>query len=216
MTDVKATNVTWHDQHVTKADRARLKKQRPCIVWFTGLSGSGKSTIANALEQRLHADGYHTYLLDGDNVRHGLNKDLGFSAEDRVENIRRIGEVAKLFVDAGMIVLTAFISPYRGDRQMVRDLVGDGEFIEVFVDTPLDVCEERDPKGLYAKARAGVIKDFTGIDAPYEAPERPEVCMDTSSRSVDEIVEMLRARLAELGALGFVEAARTDRATPAD
>ena len=198
MADVKATNITWHDQHVSKRDRAVLKKQKPCIIWFTGLSGSGKSTIANALEGRLHRNGHHTYLLDGDNVRHGLNKDLGFSADDRVENIRRIGEVAKLFVDAGTIVMTAFISPYRADRDMVRELVEDGEFIEVFVDTPLEVCEERDPKGLYAKARAGAIKDFTGIDAPYEAPERAEVRLDTSGCSVeegaDQVLEALRRR----------------------
>jgi adenylyl-sulfate kinase len=191
MTNVKATNVTWHEQQVSKADRAEQKEQKPCIVWFTGLSGSGKSTIANALERRLHEAGHHTYLLDGDNVRHGLNKDLGFSPEDRVENIRRIGEVAKLMVDAGLIVLTAFISPYRADRQMVRELVGEGEFIEVFVDTPLEVCEERDPKGLYAKARAGEIKGFTGIDAPYEAPMACELTIDTSALRVDDAVQAL-------------------------
>ena len=201
MADVKATNITWHDQHVTKQERAKLKKQKPCVVWFTGLSGSGKSTIANALEQRLHRDGHHTYLLDGDNVRHGLNKDLGFSADDRVENIRRIGEVAKLFVDSGTIVMTAFISPYRADRQMVRELVEDGEFIEVFVDTPLEVCEERDPKGLYAKARAGAIRNFTGIDAPYEAPEAAEVRVDTSLLAAEQIVDQLVDALFERGVI---------------
>ena len=200
MTQVKASNLTWHGQSVTKIDRASMKRQKPCIVWFTGLSGSGKSTIANALEQRLHEEGYHTYLLDGDNVRHGLNKDLGFTPEDRVENIRRIGEVAKLFVDAGVIVLTAFISPYRSDRQLVRSMVGEDEFLEVFVDTPLEVCEERDPKGLYKKAREGIIKNFTGISAPYEAPEQPDVRLDTSTVAVDHTVEMIVGLLARLGA----------------
>jgi adenylyl-sulfate kinase len=195
--DVKSKNITRQDQLVTKEERASLKKQKPCIIWFTGLSGSGKSTIANALEKRLHKEGYHTYLLDGDNVRHGLNRDLGFSAEDRVENIRRIGEVAKLMVDAGLIVMTAFISPYREDRQMVRDIVGEGEFIEVFVDTPLEVCEQRDPKGLYAKARAGEIKNFTGIDAPYEEPLASELVIDTCSCSPPESVKNLIRVLAE-------------------
>lgn len=197
MAEVKATNVTWHDQHVTREQRARLKKQKPCIIWFTGLSGSGKSTLANALERRLFEAGHHTYLLDGDNVRHGLNKDLGFTEEDRVENIRRIGEVAKLFVDAGMIVMTAFISPYRADRDMVRQLVGEGEFIEVFVDTPLEVCEERDPKGLYEKARAGLIENFTGIDAPYEAPIEAEICVDTSRSEVERTVDEVLVTLME-------------------
>ncbi len=168
-------NIVWHDHKVSKEERARLKKQKPCILWFTGLSGSGKSTVANAVEARLTALGHHAYLLDGDNIRMGLNKGLGFSEEDRVENLRRIGEVAKLFVDAGLIVLTAFISPYRSERQRVRDLVEGGEFIEVYVDTPLEVCEARDPKGLYAKARQGKIAEFTGISSPYEAPEFPEI-----------------------------------------
>ena len=197
----KATNITWHDQSVSKAERAKLKGQKPCILWFTGLSGSGKSTVANALEGALFELGHHTYLLDGDNVRHGLNKDLGFSAEDRVENIRRIGEVAKLFVDAGAIVMTAFISPYRPDRALVRDLMEEGEFLEVFVDTPLEVCEQRDPKGLYKKARAGEIKNFTGIDDPYEAPENPEVTVYTADSSVEESATTLIAELQRLGYL---------------
>lgn len=200
-TPSKATNVTWHAQSVDKAGRAVLKNQRPCILWFTGLSGAGKSTVANALEGALHALGYHTYLLDGDNVRHGLNKNLGFSAEDREENIRRIGEVAKLFVDAGVIVLTAFISPYRRDREMVREIVEEGEFIEVFVSTPLEVCEARDPKGLYKKARAGEIRGFTGIDDPYEPPEHPEITLPTDRKSVEESVAQI---LGELEARGYL------------
>lgn len=191
MIEPKASNITWHAHRVTKAERARQKRQRPCILWFTGLSGSGKSTLANALEARLFELGYHTYVLDGDNVRHGLNKNLGFSPEDRTENIRRIGEVAKLFVDAGVIVLTAFISPYRDDRQMVRNLLADDEFVEIFLDTPLSVCEARDPKGLYKKARAGEIKNFTGIDAPYEPPLNCEVTLNTAEGSVEETVERL-------------------------
>lgn len=184
-------NIVWHHQKVTRADRASIKNQSPCLLWFTGLSGSGKSTIANALDVALFERGYHTFLLDGDNVRHGLNKDLGFSDEGRVENIRRIGEVSKLFTDAGMIVLSAFISPFTTDRRLVRNLFPAGEFIEVFMDTPLQTCEERDPKGLYEKARAGKIKHFTGIDSPYEAPERPEVRLDTSQMSVDDCVNRL-------------------------
>lgn len=186
-----ATNVVWHDTRVTSRQRAEHKKQTPCIVWMTGLSGSGKSTLANALESRLHELGYHTYLLDGDNIRHGLNKDLGFSDAERVENIRRIGEVAKLFVDAGLIVTTAFISPFRAERELARSLVEDGQFVEVFVDAPLDVCESRDPKGLYKKARAGEIPSFTGIDSPYEAPEQPELHVHTDQHSVPELVEQV-------------------------
>ena len=197
----KATNVTWHDHRVTKTERARRKGQKPCILWFTGFSGSGKSTIANAVEAKLAEMGYHTYLLDGDNIRHGLNKDLGFSAEDRTENIRRIGEAAKLFVDAGVIVLTAFISPFRSDRQMVRDIVEENEFLEIFVDTPLDVCEDRDPKGLYAKARRGEIKQFTGIDSPYEAPVEPEVHLHPERESVEQSVERIVKGLEERGVL---------------
>ena len=198
---IKAENIVWHTQTLSKGERGTLKHQRPCILWFTGLSGAGKSTVANALEQALYARGYHTYLLDGDNVRHGLNKNLGFSADDREENIRRIGEVAKLFVDGGTIVLTAFISPYRRDREQVRELVDDGEFIEVFVDTPLDVCEDRDPKGLYKKARAGEIKHFTGIDDPYEAPDQPEITLRTDKNSIEESVVQIMEELAERGYL---------------
>jgi len=185
------SNIVWHNHKVSRADRASNKNQKPCLLWFTGLSGSGKSTIANALDVALHQRGYHTFLLDGDNVRHGLCKDLGFSNDDRVENIRRIGEVSKLFADAGLIVLSAFISPFTSDRRLVRNLFPAGEFVEVFMDTPLNTCEERDPKGLYEKARAGEIKHFTGIDSPYEKPERPEVRLDTSIMDVDQCVESL-------------------------
>jgi len=194
-----AHNIVWHDHKITRAERASTKSQKPCLLWFTGLSGSGKSTIANALDVALHQRGYHTFLLDGDNVRHGLCKDLGFSDEDRVENIRRIGEVSKLFADAGLIVLSAFISPFASDRRLVRNLFPAGEFIEVFMDTPLDTCEDRDPKGLYQKARSGEIKHFTGIDSPYEAPARPEVRLDTSSMSVDQCVDRLISFLVEQG-----------------
>jgi len=191
-------NIVWHDHRVTKRERARLKRQRPCILWFTGLSGSGKSTVANAVEAKLCAMGRHTYLLDGDNVRHGLNKDLGFGESDRVENIRRIGEVAKLFVDSGLIVLTAFISPFRKDRESVREMVEEGEFVEIFIDTPLEVCEARDPKGLYRKARAGEIPDFTGISSPYEAPENPEVHIKNDGIGVEEaaraVIDYLEAK----------------------
>ncbi|QSP94464.1 adenylyl-sulfate kinase [Marinobacter salinisoli] len=186
-----ANNIVWHEHKVSRAERAASKNQRPCLLWFTGLSGSGKSTVANALDVALYQRGYHTFLLDGDNVRHGLNGDLGFSDDDRVENIRRIGEVSKLFADAGLIVLSAFISPFASDRRMVRNLFPAGEFIEVFMNTPLETCEERDPKGLYQKARAGVVKDFTGIDSPYEAPMRAEITLDTSRLSVDECAERL-------------------------
>jgi adenylyl-sulfate kinase len=196
-----ATNVTWHAQNVTKTERSALKHQKPVILWFTGLSGSGKSTLANALERKLFELGHHSYLLDGDNVRHGLNKDLGFTDADRVENIRRIGEVAKLFVDAGLIVMTAFISPFRSDREMARKLVAEGEFIEVFVDTPLEVCEQRDPKGLYKKARAGEVKNFTGISSPYEAPEKPEFTLNTANQSVEQSVASLLSFLTQKGVL---------------
>ncbi len=185
----KATNVVWHDHKVSKAERAQAKGQRPAILWFTGLSGAGKSTIANTVESRLSELGHHTFLLDGDNVRHGLNKNLGFSDADRSENIRRIGEVAKLFVDTGLIVMTAFISPFRADRDMVRALVEEGEFLEIFVAAPLEVAEARDPKGLYQKARAGEITQFTGIDSPYESPVNPELVLDTSNLSVETCAE---------------------------
>lgn len=184
-------NIVWHHYHISKADRAQQKGHKPCILWFTGLSGSGKSTVANALESALQQRNVHTYLLDGDNVRHGLCNDLGFSDSDRQENIRRVGEVAKLMLDAGLVVLTAFISPFQAERQMVRELVADGEFIEVFLDTPLDVCESRDPKGLYKKARAGEIKHFTGIDSVYEAPAAPEVRVQTATSSIEDSVQQL-------------------------
>ena len=180
------SNIRWHDHCVQREHRSSQKQQKPCLIWFTGLSGAGKSTIANALDSMLFEHNKHTYLLDGDNVRHGLNRDLGFSDADRIENIRRIGEVGKLFVDAGLIVLSAFISPFRSDRQMVRTLFPAGEFIEVHINTSLDVCESRDPKGLYKKARAGVIKNFTGIDSDYEAPSEAELVIDAGSLSVEE------------------------------
>ncbi|HIM39288.1 MAG TPA: adenylyl-sulfate kinase [Methylophaga aminisulfidivorans] len=182
-------NIVWHKHKVEKLDRSKQKKQKPCILWFTGLSGAGKSTVADAVEQKLFELGHHTYLLDGDNVRHGLNKDLGFSDADRIENIRRIGEMAKLFADAGLIVMSAFISPFRSDRQMVRDLVKEKEFVEVYISTPLSTCEERDPKGLYKKARSGQIKNFTGIDSDYEVPHHPEVTLNTAELNVNECVD---------------------------
>jgi len=187
----RATNVVWHDLYLDKKTRARLKNQHPCLLWFTGLSGAGKSTIANIIEQKLNADGKHTYLLDGDNVRHGLNRDLGFTSEDRIENIRRVGEVGKLLVDAGLITLASFISPFRSDRQIVRELFEPSEFLEVFVSAPLSVCEDRDPKGLYKKARCGQIPNFTGVDSPYEAPERPEVVLDTTEGSPEDCADRL-------------------------
>ena len=195
----RATNIAWQALQVDKGARAGLKGQRPCVMWFTGLSGSGKSTIASHLEKRLHAIGRHTYVLDGDNVRHGLNKDLGFTDADRVENIRRVAETAKLFVDAGLIVMVSFISPFRMERQMARDMLETHEFIEVFVDAPLSVCEERDPKGLYKKARAGEIKNFTGIDSAYEAPERADIHLAAGETSVEDIVEALLADLDKRG-----------------
>lgn len=185
------TNIVWHLHHVTKDERAKQKQQRPCILWFTGLSGSGKSTIASAVEQKLFELGHHTYLLDGDNVRHGLNKDLAFSDNDRVENIRRIGELSKLMIDAGLLVMTAFISPFKVDRRMVRDLVQSHEFIEVYMNTPLDECERRDPKGLYKKARKGEIKNFTGIDSVYETPEVPEIKINTVALSIEECADQV-------------------------
>ncbi len=204
MTDPKAPNIMWHDAHLSHADRARLLKARGATLWFTGLSGSGKSTIAAALEAELVRQGVFAYRLDGDNVRHGLNANLGFSAQDREENVRRIGEVAKLFADAGVIAITSFISPYRADRARVRALheASGLPFIEVFVNTPLEVCESRDPKGLYKKARAGEIKGFTGIDDPYEAPEAPEIELRTAERGVDESVRAVVGMLRDAGVLG--------------
>ncbi|MFC5705921.1 adenylyl-sulfate kinase [Aeromonas eucrenophila] len=192
-------NVVWHQHAVSKQSRSQLKEQKPLVLWFTGLSGAGKSTLAGALEQALAAEGKHTYLLDGDNVRHGLCGDLGFDDASRQENIRRVGEVAKLMVDAGLIVLTAFISPFRAERDLVRSLLGADEFIEVFVDAPLAVCEERDPKGLYKKARAGEIRNFTGIDSAYEAPESPEIHLLNAGKSVDALVDELLTALRQRG-----------------
>ncbi|MCK8077201.1 adenylyl-sulfate kinase [Vibrio sp. 1CM2L] len=200
-TDVteKSSDVVWHNATVTHQQRAELKQQKPAVLWFTGLSGSGKSTVSNAVEAKLMALGKHSYLLDGDNVRHGLNNDLGFSDEDRIENIRRIGEVAKLFVDSGTLVLTAFISPFISDRQQVRDLLGEQQFLEVFIDTPLEVCESRDPKGLYKKARKGEIKHFTGIDSEYQAPVNPEIHVQTAGKSIEECGEQVVEVLLERG-----------------
>jgi adenylylsulfate kinase len=199
MAEQRATNIVWHQGAVNREDRQRLNGHRGCTVWLTGLSGAGKSTIAVDLEKRLLERGVRTYILDGDNVRHGLNKNLGFSPEDRTENIRRIGEVARLFTDAGMVALTAFISPYRADRDQVRGLMAAGDFIEVFVDCPVDLCEQRDVKGLYKKARAGEIKEFTGVSAPYEAPLRPELTLDTSGQSVEESATQILAYLERQG-----------------
>ncbi len=195
----KATNIHWHEGNIKKEDRERLNNHRGVCVWFTGLSGSGKSTVAIEAEQLLFEKGVHTYVLDGDNIRHGLNKNLGFSPEDRSENIRRIGEVAKLFVDAGTVVMTAFISPYRNDRDNVRELLNSGDFVEVYIECDLDVCEQRDPKGLYKKARAGEIPNFTGISAPYEAPEKPELVVNTSKetdarKNAQKVVEYLEKK----------------------
>jgi adenylylsulfate kinase len=193
MTEIKATNITWHEGHVNREQRNDLLRQRGCTIWFTGLSGSGKSTIAYTFEHALVERGHMAYVLDGDNIRHGLNKNLGFSAADREENIRRIGEVAKLFADAGIITMTSFISPYRKDRDNVRALHVEGKlpFIEVHVNTPIETCEQRDPKGLYKKARAGQIKNFTGIDDPYEPPANPEVVLDATATSPQEAAVLL-------------------------
>jgi adenylylsulfate kinase len=194
-----ATNIVWHQHDVDKARRSEAKKQKSCVLWLTGLSGSGKSTIANLLEKKLAEHGKHTYLLDGDNVRHGLCGDLTFSDKDRVENIRRIGEVSKLFVDAGTRVLTAFISPFKTERDFCRHLLADGEFIEIFVDTSIEECEKRDPKGLYQKARQGDIKDFTGIDSPYEAPENAEITLVFSGQTAEQSAEQLFDLLKQKG-----------------
>jgi len=208
MAEIKATNITWHEGHVTREERHRLLKQQGCTIWFTGLSGSGKSTIAYTLEHALVQHGHLAYVLDGDNIRHGLNKNLGFSAEDREENIRRIGEVAKLFADTGVITMTSFISPYRKDRDGVRALHDQGKlpFIEVFVNTPIETCEQRDPKGLYKKARAGQLKNFTGIDDPYEPPLKPELTLDATSTSPQEATVKLLNYLRERRLLGELQA----------
>ena len=202
MTGPKADNITWHTGEVDRAQRAAAYGHRGAVLWFTGLSGSGKSTIAHRVEAMLVDRGVFVYVLDGDNIRHGLNSDLGFSPEEREENIRRIGEVARLFADSGAVVLSAFISPYRRDRDRVRALLGQNEFVEVFVDTPLEICEARDPKGLYKKARAGEISNFTGIDAPYEAPESPEVHLETADLSVDDAAATVIGYLATHAILG--------------
>lgn len=199
--DPMSNNTVWHAHTITREMRAKQKGQRPVMIWFTGLSGAGKSTIANALESWLHDNGYHSYLLDGDNIRQGLNKDLGFSDKDRIENIRRIGEVGKLLADSGLIALSAFISPFRADRQMVRGLFEPGDFVEVHVSTSLEVCESRDPKGLYKKARSGAIKQFTGIDSPYEAPQNPEVVIDTGKSDVEQSVLQIAEYLVRVGAI---------------
>jgi adenylylsulfate kinase len=199
MTEQKATNITWHASAVSKQDRENLLKQKGVVLWFTGLSASGKSTLAYAVEEKLFRQGHLCYVLDGDNVRHGLNKNLGFSPEDREENIRRIGEVAHLFAEAGVITMTAFISPYRADRDKARALLKDAEFVEIFVRIPLDVAKERDPKGLYKKAVAGEIKEFTGISAPYEEPLEPELVIDTSLHGIEESRDLVLAKLREMG-----------------
>ncbi|CAM3077351.1 adenylyl-sulfate kinase [Lactiplantibacillus plajomi] len=199
---IKSDHITWQTSQVSKQERQQLAGHQSAVLWFTGLSGSGKSTIANAVEKALYDQGVGSYVLDGDNMRFGLNKNLGFSAADRTENIRRIGEVAKLFVDAGTLTLTAFISPYRADRDQVRALLADREFIEVFVDTPLAVCEQRDVKQLYAKARRGEITGFTGIDAPYEVPNNPEITIDTSAQPLEVSVNQVLVYLQNHGYLG--------------
>ena len=198
---MKSANTVWHEAIVTRADRERQNGHRSVVIWFTGLSGAGKSTLAHALEERLHESGCRTYVCDGDNVRHGLCGDLGFSAEDREENIRRIGELAKLLVDAGVIALTAFISPYRADRKRARDLLAPEDFIEVYCRCPVEVCEERDVKGLYKRARAGEISEFTGISAPYEEPEKPELVLDTATLSLEECIESMLDFLRRRGVL---------------
>jgi len=201
MKEQKATNVVWHDHKVERVERERLLRQKGVVLWFTGLSGSGKSTIANEVSYKLHKMGRLSYILDGDNIRHGLNKDLGFSPEDRKENIRRISEVANLFADAGFITITAFISPYRVDRDFCRNLVGEGRFIEIFAKASLDTCEKRDPKGMYKKVRAGIIKEFTGISAPYEEPLNPELVIDTDKETIEDCTDKVIDKIEELGLL---------------
>ncbi|MFM9963021.1 MAG: adenylyl-sulfate kinase [Planctomycetaceae bacterium] len=199
MAEQKATNVTFHAHTITRDDRWKLMGHKGCILWFTGLSACGKSTIANAVDSKLYDAGVHSFVLDGDNIRMGLNKNLGFSAEDRAENIRRIGEVAKLFADAGIITATAFISPYLADRDKVRALMGQGGFIEIHVNASVETCEARDPKGLYKKARAGEIKNFTGISDPYEAPANPELVLDSNNKGIDELSNEVIAYLKSSG-----------------
>lgn len=205
MTEIKATNVVWHHGHVERGGREKLLGQKGCTIWLTGLPSSGKSTVGFSLEHLLVQQGRMAYVLDGDNIRHGLNKNLGFSAEDRAENIRRIGEVAKLFADAGIITITSFVSPYRADRDLVRKLHEEAKpalpFIEVYIDTPVNVCEERDPKGLYKKARAGEIKNFTGVDDPYEAPLKPELVLKTAEKKLEVCVAELASYLQKQGIL---------------
>ena len=202
MTEQKSTNITWHEGQIVREDRERVLNQRGVTIWLTGLSGSGKSTIAVAAEKALVDRGCLAYVLDGDNVRHGLNKNLGFSPEDRTENIRRIGEVSRLFTDSGVIVFTSFISPYRSDRDAVREMMGTGDFVEAYVAAELQTCEDRDVKGLYAKARKGEIPEFTGISAPYEEPEKPELLVDTNQQTVEQSVEQIVSYLKENGYLG--------------
>jgi adenylylsulfate kinase len=199
MTEQKATNVVWHAHAVSKENRCILNGHKGAVLWFTGLSGCGKSSISNAVDHRLHQRGKHSFVLDGDNIRMGLNKNLTFSAEDRVENIRRIGEVAKLFASAGMLTLTAFISPYQADRDKVREMMPTGEFIEIYVNASLETCEKRDPKGLYKKARAGELKNFTGISDPYEAPTKPELVLDSDNQGVDQLADEVVAYLEKNG-----------------
>ncbi|MDA1164947.1 MAG: adenylyl-sulfate kinase [Planctomycetota bacterium] len=201
MTEQKATNVTWHENLVSTEDRCKLAGHKGAVLWFTGLSACGKSTIANEVDFKLHSLGKRTSVLDGDNVRMGLNKNLGFSAEDRAENIRRIGEVSKLFANAGLITTTAFISPYRADRDAVRALLPEGQFIEIYVNASLETCEARDPKGLYKKARAGEIKGFTGIDDPYEAPENAELVLDADNKGIEELADEVIAYLESNGVI---------------
>ena len=201
MAEQKATNIVWHQGAVTRADREQMNRHKGCTVWLTGLSGSGKSTIAVDLEKRLWERGVRAYILDGDNIRHGLNKNLGFSPADRTENIRRIGEVAKLFTEAGVVALTAFISPYRADRDQVRALMQPGDFVEVHVECPVEVCEQRDVKGLYKKARAGEIKEFTGISAPYEEPSKPELTINTAGQSVEASAKQILQYLESNGTI---------------
>ena len=201
MTEQKATNVTWHEHLVSKDERFKLNGHKGAVLWFTGLSACGKSTIANAVDYKLNLAGKHSFVLDGDNILMGLNKNLGFSPEDRTENIRRIGEVAKLFAHAGTFAQTAFISPYRGDRDKVREVMGPGEFIEIYVNASLETCEQRDPKGLYKKARAGTLPNFTGISAPYEAPENPELILDSDTKGIETLADEVIAYLDKNGYL---------------